>query len=106
PLDENLVAVLINAIYFNGDWKYEFDRALTETRPFHFNQDERKNIPFMTLEKELKFMQNEQVQAIKLHYNYEAKSMNILLINKIKKYPLIKIRKEIKINENKPGQIH
>src|SRR5699024_10466502 len=79
PLDENLVAVLINAIYFNGDWKYEFDRALTETRPFHFNQDGRKNIPFMTLEKELKFMQNEQVQAIELPYNDEEMSMHIFL---------------------------
>ena len=34
PLDPDLVTVLINAIYFKGDWKYEFDESQTEDRPF------------------------------------------------------------------------
>ena len=35
PLDPDLVTVLINAIYFKGDWKYEFDESQTEDRTFY-----------------------------------------------------------------------
>ena len=34
PLDPDLVTILINAIYFKGDWKYEFDESQTEDRTF------------------------------------------------------------------------
>src|SRR5699024_7986232 len=35
PLNSDLVAILINAIYFKGDWKSEFDKKETEDQPFH-----------------------------------------------------------------------
>ncbi len=34
PIDPNLVMYLINAIYFKGDWAYQFDRAKTHDAPF------------------------------------------------------------------------
>jgi serpin B len=34
PLDANTMAILTNAIYFKGDWKYAFDPQDTESRPF------------------------------------------------------------------------
>ncbi|MBD3333445.1 hypothetical protein GF356_11410, partial [candidate division GN15 bacterium] len=34
PLAANTMAILTNAIYFKGDWKYAFDPQDTESRPF------------------------------------------------------------------------
>ncbi len=34
PIDPDLVMFLINAIYFKGDWAYQFDRAKTSDAPF------------------------------------------------------------------------
>ena len=48
PLDPDLVTVLINAIYFKGDWKYEFDESQTEDRPFYSTDGTTKGIPLMT----------------------------------------------------------
>src|SRR5690625_4416505 len=35
PLDPDMVALLINALYFNGKWAYEFDKTNTEEKPFY-----------------------------------------------------------------------
>ena len=79
PLDEKLVALLINAIYFKGDWKYEFDSELTETRPFQISEGETINVSLMRLEEELNYMENEHVQAVELPYNDEDLSMHVFL---------------------------
>ena len=42
PLDPDLVTVLINAIYFKGDWKYEFDESQTEDSTFLFERRQYK----------------------------------------------------------------
>ena len=49
PLDPDLVTVLINAIYFKGDWKYEFDESQTEDRTFYLKDGTTKDVPLMTV---------------------------------------------------------
>jgi len=80
PLDRNMVALLINALYFKGKWKYKFDEANTEELPFKAIDSE-KNIPFMVLEEELEYMENDKFQAVKLPYGNGEMSMNIFLPN-------------------------
>lgn len=80
PLDPNLVAVLINAIYFNGNWTYEFDEQQTENRPFHLADGSTKDVPLMSLKENLAYMENEEFQAISLPYgDDEPMSMNVFL---------------------------
>lgn len=79
PLDRDLVAFLFNAIYFKGDWQYEFDERLTEDHPFHMDTEKTKNMPLMYLEEDLNYMENEQVQAVELPYNDGEASMHVFL---------------------------
>ena len=80
PLDPDLVTVLINAIYFKGDWKYEFDKSQTEDRPFYLADGTTRNIPLMTLHEKLAYMENENLQAVSLPYGEENEmSMNVFL---------------------------
>lgn len=41
--------VLVNAIYFNGDWKLPFDKHLTKPRPFEMSEGEFLTVPTMTV---------------------------------------------------------
>lgn len=79
PLDENLVSILINAIYFKGDWKHEFDKALTDDNEFFVSETDTETIPFMTLNEELAYMENDQFQAVTLPYGNEEMNMKVFL---------------------------
>lgn len=79
PLDTNLVAVLINAIYFKGDWKYAFDKKQTAERTFYLDDGTTKEVPLMTLTKKWKYMENKNFQAISLPYDDKKMSMKIFL---------------------------
>lgn len=68
PLDSNLVAILINAIYFKGNWAYEFDEKATEDRAFKLEDGTTKDVPLMVLNESLAYMENEDFQAVTLPY--------------------------------------
>lgn len=80
-LDSNLVAMLLNAIYFKGDWKYPFDKKETEDRVFHIDNRHQKVVPFMKLQKKLAYMASNEFQAVKLPYADGEMSMTIVLPN-------------------------
>lgn len=83
PLDQDLVSILMNAIYFKGNWKYEFDQSLTEDDDFFISETKTETVPFMTLNKEeLAYMENEQFQAVALPYGNEDMSMKVFLPHK------------------------
>lgn len=39
--------VLVNAVYFKGQWKNKFNPDYTKDMPFHVNKDTIKNVPTM-----------------------------------------------------------
>jgi serine protease inhibitor len=83
PLNSSIGAILINAIYFKGGWKYEFDKQGTFDRPFYLEDGSTKNVPLMTLnEKELANIENDIFQAVSLPYGNGEMSMNIFLPKK------------------------
>ncbi|WP_336824330.1 serpin family protein [Sporosarcina sp. USHLN248] len=85
-LDENLVAMLLNAIYFKGDWKYPFDKKDTENRNFSLTDGTEKEVPFMKLEEKLSYTANDEFQAVKLPYGEGEMSMTIVLPNEQKSF--------------------
>ncbi|WP_339252133.1 serpin family protein [Sporosarcina sp. FSL W8-0480] len=85
-LDENLVTMLLNAIYFKGDWQYPFDKSLTGDRTFHLTDGSEIKAPFMSLQEKLSYMANSDYQAIKLPYADGEMSMTVVLPNDLKKF--------------------
>ncbi|MGM8365731.1 serpin family protein [Virgibacillus sp. W0181] len=81
PLNPDLVAILINAIYFKGDWKYEFAKELTEEKNFYLDDGTSEPVPFMIMnDKKLRYMENGQFQTVALPYGEnEDMSMHIFL---------------------------
>ena len=49
-IPSDAVMYLINAIYFKGIWKYEFDESDTEEKPFYLSDGTTKDVPMMVQE--------------------------------------------------------
>ncbi|MFP3917573.1 serpin family protein [Lysinibacillus telephonicus] len=79
PLDPDLVSILLNAIYFKGDWKYEFDKNQTSEDTFY---GQTKSASFMKLEEELSYLENNLFQAVSLPYGDGTLSMKVFLPKK------------------------
>ena len=78
----NDVMILLNAIYFNGLWKYPFDKKDNHESNFMNYNKEPKKTEFMSLEKKFNFYEDEEIQAISLKYQNESLSALIILPNK------------------------
>ncbi|MEI3614056.1 serpin family protein [Pseudogracilibacillus sp. SO30301A] len=78
PLHPDLVTLLINALYFKGKWKHEFDVDRTEAVPF-YTEEKEVEVPMMVLDEKLSYMENPSFQAVKLPYGKGEMSMNIFL---------------------------
>jgi len=79
PIDPLTVMFLINAIYFNGTWTYEFDPAETEQAPFHGPNGSTVPVMLMSQEGDHVYVNNEDYQAVDLPYGGEAYSMTVVL---------------------------
>jgi serpin B len=78
----NAVMYLINAIYFNGTWKYEFDEEHTTESNFYLeNGSVLDDVMFMKQEAKLRYTENDIFTGVELPYGNGAYSMYVLLPN-------------------------
>ncbi|HKJ43127.1 MAG TPA: serpin family protein [Sunxiuqinia sp.] len=76
------VMYLINAIYFKGEWTYQFEKKNTKTRTFHTASDGDVQVPMMELGKtKFQFLNTEKFTALELPYGSGKFSMLIMLPN-------------------------
>lgn len=80
PLNKDMAALLLNGIYFKGDWTYPFNPDETEGHPFFPGSGKESEVEMMTLhEDDLAYMENDTFQAVSLPYGEGEMSMNIFL---------------------------
>ncbi|KAM9307943.1 leukocyte elastase inhibitor-like [Gastrophryne carolinensis] len=84
-LDTNTRLVLVNAIYFKGDWAEKFNAAETVDAPFRLSKNEQKMVKMMYQKKKLPFgfVQDIGLRLLELPYVDHALSMIILLPDNI-----------------------
>lgn len=75
--------VLVNAIYFLGDWAIPFDREDTRPAPFHLTASEMKAVPTMHREGGFRVAQKDGVTALDIPYKGGELSMVFLIPDEI-----------------------
>jgi serpin B len=75
--------VLVNAIYFKGDWKSQFQPALTKPAPFWVTPHEKIQTPTMTQRQRFGYAEREGLQVLELPYAGDDVSMILLLPEKV-----------------------
>lgn len=74
------VMYLINALYFNATWKYEFDPKNNFKDQFHLNADESIEVEMMSLRrKDLSYFKHDFFESLRLPYTGDKYSITLIL---------------------------
>ncbi|HOS79832.1 MAG TPA: serpin family protein [Anaerolineae bacterium] len=75
--------VLVNAVYFKGNWASQFNQGRTSDAPFWVTPDESVQVPMMTQEHEFRYGESDGLQILELPYAGDDLSMVVLLPREI-----------------------
>jgi len=78
-LDPDLAMLLINAIYFNGKWRYQFDEDDTSEEPFYVTPTSPRNVPMMHQTENLKAAKPDDVTIVEIPYGQGNYTMVVVL---------------------------
>jgi serpin B len=78
-VDRETRLVLVNAIYFLGDWASQFAKEATRLLAFHVSSSVTKDVPTMHQTETFGWMRGEGFQALEMSYERGAFSMIVLL---------------------------
>ncbi|MBN1387449.1 MAG: serpin family protein [Bacteroidales bacterium] len=79
PLPPDIAMLLINAIYFNGKWKYEFDKDNTVDMPFYPEGGSQVDVPMMNQELTAKINATDEFIILELPYGQGNYVMDVVL---------------------------
>jgi serpin B len=78
-LDDLTRFVLVNAIWFYGDWEQPFTRESTMTKDFSLNDGSKVNVPFMNRHGRYRYFEDARLKAVEIPYKDNKASMIIFL---------------------------
>ena len=78
-LDSLTRLVLVNAIYFKGEWATRFDPELSSQEPFLVAPGSQVQVPMMKLKHEFNYAESDGLQVLELPYAGEDLAMILLL---------------------------
>ena len=73
------VMFIMNALYFNGDWSYQFDKSMTQELPFHPDGGSATDVPTMKGKVGAKFARDEGFRAIEMPYGQTNFTMVVIV---------------------------
>ncbi|HEY9165704.1 MAG TPA: serpin family protein [Candidatus Kryptonia bacterium] len=79
PIDPSVIMYLINALYFNGNWKYIFDSTKTKPYPFYLSDGSTESDSMMVMRDSLNYYFDANFQVVELPYGDGDYSMLVLL---------------------------
>ena len=82
-LEADTRLVLVNAIYFLGDWDTPFKHESTFPAPFHLTASEKKDVPTMNRMGGFRIAQKDGVTALEIPYKGGEMSMMLLVPDEI-----------------------
>ena len=78
-LDPNTLMIILNAVYFKGEWDSKFKKFSTKKLPFYNLGSEEINIDTMDQISHFKYYEDKKVQAIELYFMKDYISAIIIL---------------------------
>ncbi len=78
-IDDNAVMFIMNALYFNGDWSYQFDKSKTQERPFYPDGGSSVNVSTMNGEVGSKVVFGDDFKAIEMPYGRTNFTMVVIV---------------------------
>jgi serpin B len=82
-VDPDTRLVLTNAIYFKAAWETPFQKQFTQVQPFRVTPKRTVKARMMTRTAVVRYLENDQLQALELPYKGNEVSMVILLPRKV-----------------------
>lgn len=76
-ITSDLALVLLNAVYFKGNWKDKFDVKDTELKPFHLTKNTTIEVPTMHIKKKYFYRTIDELNAQCIKLPYEVNIMEI-----------------------------
>ena len=78
-IDKETGLLLLNAIYFKGEWKMEFEPSITQDGPFYLETGQEKSVPMMSKMDNYAYYEGANFQVVSLPYGSGYMSMYIFL---------------------------
>ncbi|MCC5848225.1 MAG: hypothetical protein JJU29_09030 [Verrucomicrobia bacterium] len=78
-LDPNTVAVILNAIYFKGEWAHAFDADRTRSQPFSISPEQTRDVELMYRKGTYKYLAHDDYQAVTLPYRGDRFTLDVIL---------------------------
>ncbi|KAK2581794.1 hypothetical protein KPH14_002269 [Odynerus spinipes] len=72
--------VLVNAVYFKGNWLHKFDAKLTEPKPFHATKTKTVDVPTMHKVGHFKYANLPELKASLIEIPYEGRELSMVII--------------------------
>jgi serpin B len=78
-LSPDLAMLLINAVYFNGKWRYQFDKSETKEEPFYTAPSVSKDVPMMHLSENMNVIKQNNLTIAEIPYGQGNYTMIVVL---------------------------